>query len=228
MIRSLFVALAFLATGVCATAGETALNTDAQKIGYAIGTIMSRQLGPVAKHLDLTALIQGLNDGVAGKAPALKDEEMQAAMESLQKIMQEDQKVDEASKGKFLEENKDKPGVKVTASGLQYKVITEGTGKTPKAEDTVQVHYKGTLVNGTEFDSSYKRGEPATFPVNRVIPGWTEALQLMKEGAKYQLFIPSKLAYGERGTPDGAIGPNEPLIFEVELIKIQDSKPAAK
>jgi FKBP-type peptidyl-prolyl cis-trans isomerase FkpA len=111
--------------------------------------------------------------------------------------------------------------VKVTPTGLQYKVLKEGEGKSPKATDTVRVHYRGTLVNGTEFDSSYKRGEPAEFPLNRVIKGWTEGVQLMKEGAKYQFFIPSALGYGERGTPGGPIGPNETLIFEIELLKVQ-------
>ena len=126
-----------------------------------------------------------------------------------------------AQKGEqFLKENAKKDGVKSTASGLQYKVIKEGAGKSPAATDTVTVHYRGTLIDGKEFDSSYKRGEPAQFPLNRVIKGWTEGVQLMKEGAKYQFFIPANLAYGERGTPDGAIGPNETLIFEIELIKV--------
>jgi len=120
----------------------------------------------------------------------------------------------------FLSENKGKEGVVTTASGLQYKVLKEGTGKSPVATDTVVCHYAGTLLNGTEFDSSYKRREPAEFPLNRVISGWTEGVQLMKEGAKYQFFIPSKLAYGSRGA-GGAIGPDEALIFEVELIKIK-------
>ena len=121
----------------------------------------------------------------------------------------------------FLKENSTKEGVKTTASGLQYKVLKEGTGKSPQAADTVEVHYQGTLLDGTEFDSSIKRGQPAEFPLNRVIPGWTEGVQLMKEGAKYQFTIPSKLAYGERGTPGGPIPPNATLIFEVELISIK-------
>jgi FKBP-type peptidyl-prolyl cis-trans isomerase len=121
---------------------------------------------------------------------------------------------------KFLQDNAAKEGVVTTASGLQYKVITEGTGKSPKATDTVLVHYAGTLINGTEFDSSYKRKEPIEFPLNRVIPGWTEGVQLMKEGAKYRFFIPSKLAYGPRGAGRD-IGPNEALIFDVELLKVR-------
>jgi FKBP-type peptidyl-prolyl cis-trans isomerase len=121
---------------------------------------------------------------------------------------------------RFLQDNATKEGVVTTASGLQYKVITEGTGKSPKATDTVLVHYAGTLINGTEFDSSYKRKEPIEFPLNRVIPGWTEGVQLMKEGAKYRFFIPSKLAYGPRGAGRD-IGPNEALIFDVELLKVR-------
>jgi len=121
---------------------------------------------------------------------------------------------------KFLEDNAKKDGVTVTASGLQYKVITEGTGKSPKATDTVLVHYEGTLIDGKVFDSSYKRGEPIEFPLNRVIAGWTEGVQLMKEGAKYRLYLPSRLAYGSRGAGRD-IGPNEALIFDVELIKVR-------
>ena len=120
---------------------------------------------------------------------------------------------------KFLKDNATKEGVVTTASGLQYKVLTEGTGKSPKATDTVLVHYAGTLINGTEFDSSYRRKEPIEFPLNRVIAGWTEGVQLMKEGSKFRFFIPSKLAYGTRGAGRD-IGPNETLIFEVELLKV--------
>jgi len=121
---------------------------------------------------------------------------------------------------KFLEENKAKEGVVILPSGLQYKVITEGTGKSPKATDKVKVHYRGTLINGKEFDSSFKRNQPAEFPVNGVIKGWTEALQLMKEGSKWELYIPSDLAYGARGA-GGDIGPNATLIFEVELLEVK-------
>jgi len=121
----------------------------------------------------------------------------------------------------FLADNASKEGVKTTPSGLQYKVVTEGTGKSPAATDLVKVHYRGTLLDGTEFDSSYKRNSPAEFPLNRVIPGWTEGVQLMKEGGKSIFYIPSNLAYGERGTPGGPIGPNQTLIFEIELLEVK-------
>jgi FKBP-type peptidyl-prolyl cis-trans isomerase len=121
----------------------------------------------------------------------------------------------------FLVENASKEGVQTTPTGLQYKVVTEGTGKSPKATDLVKVHYRGTLLDGTEFDSSYKRNAPAEFPLDRVIPGWTEGVQLMKEGGKSLFYIPSRLAYGERGTPGGPIGPNETLVFEIELLEVK-------
>jgi len=219
MKRFLFAALAIVVTSVSTTAGESTLKTNEQKIGYAIGTVMSQKLGPVAKHLDKDALIQGLTDGISGTAPRLSEEEIQAALDSFNNIIQEEAKASAAQKGKFLEENKTKPGVQTTASGLQYKVIKEGTGAAPKPTDTVTVHYRGTLVSGTEFDSSYKRGEPATFPVNGVIPGWTEALQLMSIGDKWRITVPPGLAYGAQGK--GAIPPNAVLIFEVELLAIK-------
>ena len=158
----------------------------------------------------------------------LSEEEMRTVMTAFQKEMAAKQAEMMKSQGEknkkegeaFLAENKKKEGVKTLASGLQYKVIKEGTGKTPKATDKVSTHYQGTLIDGTEFDSSYKRGEPATFPVNGVIPGWTEALQLMKVGSKWQLFVPSKLAYGEKGAGP-IIGPNAVLIFTVELLAIK-------
>src|SRR5438105_15262321 len=151
---------------------------------------------------------------------------MQADEKDMEQKKQAAAQKKRAEGAKFLEENKKKEGVKTTASGLQYKLIKEGTGAQPKATDTVTVNYRGTLINGTEFDSSYKRGEPATFPVNGVIKGWTEALQLMKAGSKYQLFIPPNLAYGERAVgPD--ISPNSTLIFEVELTGVKPAGSAA-
>ena len=168
-------------------------------------------------------LAAGIKDAITGKPQLTQDQikdvmtQFEKGMEQKQKELGEKNKTDGA---KFLEENKKKPGVKTTASGLEYKVIKEGTGPTPKPTDMVTVNYRGTLINGTEFDSSYKRGQPATFPVNGVINGWTEALQLMKKGSKFELFIPPNLAYGERAVgPD--IGPNATLIFEVELLDVK-------
>jgi len=158
-----------------------------------------------------------LTDKEMGEMLNLYRKEAQAAQ---QKVKAEQGEKNMQEGPKFLEENKTKEGVVVLPSGLQYKVLTEGTGKSPKATDKVKVHYKGTLINGKEFDSSYKRGTPAEFPVNGVIKGWTEALQLMKEGSKWMLYLPSDLAYGPRGA-GGDIGPNATLIFEVELLEVK-------
>lgn len=161
-----------------------------------------------------------------GTKPLLSETEMQQTMDTFQKDMMktesESAQKNAAEGEKFLAENKSKPGVKTTASGLQYKVEKGGSGAAPKETDQATVNYRGTLINGTEFDSSYSRGKPATFGVNQVIPGWTEALKMMKPGAKYQLFVPANLAYG-KNSPGGAIGPNSTLIFEVELISVQPS-----
>ena len=191
-------------------------------IGLNIGTNLNRQNIPV--NPDMVAA--GIKDAIAGK-PQLTQDQIKEVMTTFEKDMEQKQKAaadKNASEGKkFLEENKKKEGVKTTASGLQYKALKEGNGPKPKETDTVTVNYRGTLINGTEFDSSYKRGEPATFPLNGVIKGWTEGLQLMKVGSKYQFFIPSNLGYGERAVgPD--ITPNSTLIFEVELLNV---KPAA-
>src|SRR5213596_3411595 len=194
------------------------------KVSYSLGLNIGFNLGRQNVPINPDALVAGIKDAIAGK-PQLTPDQIKETMTAFEKDMEQKQKTaadKNATEGtKFLEENKKKEGVKTTASGLQYKVVKDGTGAQPKATDTVTVNYRGTLIDGTEFDSSYKRGQPATFPVNGVIKGWTEALQLMKQGAKYQLFIPSNLAYGERAMgPD--IGPNSTLIFEVELL---DAKP---
>lgn len=178
--------------------------------------------------IDPAALLKGLQDGVAGTKPLMTEDQVKETMSAYSKSMTE--KAAAASKEaaakngaigeKFLADNKSKEGVKTTPSGLQYKVLKEGTGPMPKETDIVETNYRGTLINGKEFDSSYKRNEPASFPVNRVIKGWTEALQMMKVGSKYQLFIPANLAYGERGAGQD-IGPNETLLFEVELLGIK-------
>jgi FKBP-type peptidyl-prolyl cis-trans isomerase FklB len=165
----------------------------------------------------------GLKDGMSGK-PQMTMDQIRETMMAFEKDMQQKQaeagKKNEADAEKFMVDNKNKDGVKTTASGLQYKVIKEGNGAQPKSTDTVTVNYRGTLIDGTEFDSSYKRGQPASFPVGGVIKGWSEALQLMKTGSKYQLFIPPSLAYGEH-SPSPTIPPNSALLFEVELMSVQ-------
>jgi FKBP-type peptidyl-prolyl cis-trans isomerase FklB len=199
-------------------------------IGYDIGETFKKQ----NVELNPDALFGGLKDALAGKEATLTKEDREKTLQAFQKEMMEKQiaaSKEAATKNtaegeKFLAENKKKDGVKTTASGLQYKILKEGSGPSPKETDTVVTNYKGTLIDGTEFDSSYKRNEPASFPVNRVIKGWTEALQLMKPGAKYQLFIPSSLGYGERGAGQ-LIGPNATLIFEVELLSIKPPEPSA-
>jgi FKBP-type peptidyl-prolyl cis-trans isomerase FklB len=194
------------------------------KVSYGVGLNVGANFKKQGQELNPDALLAGLKDALSGKQPALSEAELKDTMEAWNKQMEEKQKVagekNIAEGAKYLEENKKKSGVKTTGSGLQYKVLKEGSGAQPKESDTVSVNYRGTLTNGTEFDSSYKRGQPATFPVNGVIKGWTEALQLMKTGSKYQLFIPSSLAYGERAVgPD--IGPNSTLVFEVELLEVK-------
>ena len=206
-------------------AGE--LTTDAQKFGYSIGIDLGKSLKPVAQHVDVAALKQGLDDASSGATPKLDDATREEVKNTVSKKLQEEQlkaREEAAVKSKeegakFLAENAKKEGVKTTASGLQYEVITEGSGKSPTKEDKVTVHYKGSLLNGEEFDSSYSRGEPVTFPLGNVIPGWTEGVQLMKPGAKYKFYIPSELGYGERGA-GVKIGPNQTLVFEVELIAV--------
>jgi len=200
-------------------------------IGLDIGTTLKRQLIDVNE----TLLSQGVHDGITGGKPLLTDEQVKEVMGAFQKDMVAKQAAARKATGeknaeegkKFLEQNKSKPGVKTTASGLQYKVEKEGSGATPKESDNVKVNYRGTLLNGTEFDSSFKRGAPATFPVNRVIKGWTEGLQLMKPGAKYQLYVPADLAYGERGAGSD-IGPNATLMFDVELLEVTAPTPTPK
>ena len=220
-------------------AGEsTELTTDPQKFGYAIGVDIGKSLKPVKDEVDVNALVAGLKETLDGKDPRLTDEVREQVKADITRKLQQKQMEERTAKAKtaqeagakFLAENGQKPGVKTTASGLQYEVITEGTGAQPKAADKVKVHYKGTLIDGTEFDSSYARGQPVEFPLGNVIPGWTEGLQLMKVGGKAKLYIPSNLAYGERGA-GAKIGPNETLIFEVELLnveKMEAPKAAAK
>jgi len=205
---------------------STQFKDQKDKVSYSVGLQIGFNLSRQKVDINPDVLAAGIKDALAGK-PQLNPDQIKEVMTTFEKDMEQKQKEagdkNKTEGAKFLEENKKKEGVKTTASGLEYKVLKEGNGAQPKATDTVTVNYRGTLINGTEFDSSYKRGQPATFPVNGVIKGWTEALQLMKVGSKYQLFIPSNLAYGERAvSPD--LGANSTLIFEVELL---DAKPAS-
>ncbi len=225
-------ALMLCVTTTCFAQEVVPLNTQTARkiadaasygIGFGIGSDMAQQ-GLSTEYVTQADLIAGIMDALAGKELGVAPADVQAAMKALQEKMQAKAaaagKENLAKANKFLEENKKKEGIQTTASGLQYEVIKTGTGAVPKLENTVTVHYEGKLVNGKIFDSSIKRGEPAQFGVGQVIPGWTEALQRMKVGDKWRVFIPPNLAYGERGA--GAdIGPNEALVFEVELIDVK-------
>ena len=211
------------------------LKSEKEKISYIIGMDLGNNFKKQSVDIDPDSLARGIKDALSGAKPQLSDQEAREVMTSFEKEMRVKQEeirktVGEKNKiegEKFLAENKSKEGVQTLPSGLQYKVITPGKGKKPQLTDTVTANYRGTLIDGTEFDSSYRRGQPASFPVNGVIRGWTEALQLMGEGAKWQLFIPPTLAYGDRGAGQ-AIGPNAVLIFDVELVSIQEKKEEKK
>ncbi|MCX7872400.1 MAG: FKBP-type peptidyl-prolyl cis-trans isomerase [Verrucomicrobiae bacterium] len=202
------------------------LQDKKQRISYSIGADIGNNFKRNDIEIDVKALAAGMADALAGKT-ALTDAEMRETINAFRTEMMEkfQKKQDEQAKKNlkegedFLATNAKKEGVKVTQSGLQYQVIKSGKGKTPKATDTVKTHYHGTLIDGTVFDSSVERNEPAVFPVSGVIPGWTEALQMMKEGDKWKLFIPAKLAYGERGAGQ-KIPPNSVLVFEIELLEV--------
>jgi len=225
----------FIAAGALLLAGsvfaeeQSVLKTQKEKISYIIGADIGSNFKRQGLDVDPDLVLKGMKDSLSGNKLILSDKEsadiMTAFRQEFMAKQAEAQKVAGEKNKKegeaFLAENKKKDGVKTLPSGLQYKVITEGKGKSPKATDTVVVNYRGTLIDGTEFDSSYKRGQPATFPVNGVIPGWTEALQLMKEGSKWQIVLPSNIAYGEKGAGN-SIGPNATLVFEVELITVKD------
>jgi len=219
---------AVLVTTQVAAAEEQELKTQKERISYVVGLEMANNLKKNMIDLDVETLVRGVKDALSGAKPLMTEQERKETIVALQNELQAKQQeltkaIAEKNKKEgeaFLAENKNKQGVITMPSGLQYKILADGKGKSPKATDAVSVNYRGMLIDGTEFDSSYKRGQPETFVVNRIIPGWTEALQLMKPGSKWQLFIPPDLAYGERGT-GGPIGPNAVLIFEVELISIK-------
>ena len=235
------VAASLLALSACkedkpaapAAPAAGSLTTQEQKVSYILGMNIGGQFKANQVPLDQTSFVAGIKTATDGSEPKLTKEQIQETMQAFQTEMQkkheEAEKTQKAEQDKqaetnkqagekFLADNKAKPGVTTTASGLQYEVLTAGKGPKPKETDTVTVHYRGTLIDGTEFDSSYKRNEPATFALNAVIPGWIEALQLMPEGSKWKIVLPSDLAYGPGGT-GGPIGPNATLIFEVELLK---------
>ena len=214
------------AKGSDASSSTLKLKTDSQKRSYALGMDIGNSVKDLPLELKIDYLSAGIRDTVEGNDPQLTADEQKAVMQSfvedLESAQQEKASADatqnlEAGK-QFLAKNKDKEGVKVTDNGLQYKVVKAGEGDAPTAKDSVKVNYEGRLIDGTVFDSSYERGEPVTFPVSAVIPGWTEALQIMKPGSEYMLYIPADLAYGERGA-GAKIGPNETLIFKVELLE---------
>ncbi len=210
------------------TKANDTLTTKQDKISYIFGHNIGKNMSQQGIEINMDALSQGMKDGFSNGESKINIEEMTNLMQDFRKEMTvkkaEKKKLESTQNSKegkeFLAENAKKDGIVVLPSGLQYKVMTSGTGNIPKADDKVKTNYRGNLINGTEFDSSYKRNKPTTFPVNGVIAGWTEALQLMKEGSKWQLFVPSKLAYGERGA-GSQIGPNATLIFEIELIEIE-------
>ena len=228
---ALIACLGFPGAVFATDAGKTVeLNSFKDKLSYSMGLDMGTYLNGIGEELDYERLMLGLKNGFEGTDALMSMEEMQSVQkefaekmkvkqEAQMKALQEkNQKAGEA----YLAENKTKKGVIVTKSGLQYNVVKEGTGAKPKAEDTVKVHYKGTKIDGTVFDDSNKRGEPATFGVTQVIPGWSEVLQLMKEGASYHVVIPPALAYGEQGVPP-MIEPNSVLVFEVDLLSIEEA-----
>ena len=227
-----FAAVLLASTGFAQQ--TTLLKDDKDKVSYSIGLDIGTTFKKQSMDINTDVLMAGIKDALSGAKPLLNEDQVKETMSAFSKSMVEKQTAaskeaaakNTAAGEKFLAENKSKEGVKATPSGLQYKVLREGSGAPPKETDTVVTQYRGTLINGTEFDSSYKRNEPTTFPVNRVIKGWTEALLMMKPGAKYQLFIPANLAYGERGAGQD-IGPNETLIFEIELLSVKpgEAKP---
>jgi len=221
-----------LLVGLVRAEDKTAFKDPKEKSSYSLGANWGNSLKKQEVEVDLDAMIKGLRDGLAGKS-VLTDQELRETLNALtQEIrakMEEKRKaLGETNKRegeKFLAENKNKLGVITLPSGLQYQVLVEGSGESPKSNDVVTANYRGTLIDGTEFDSSAKNGQPLVRPANMLIKGWTEALQLMKPGAKWQLYIPSELAYGERGAAGGQIGPNATLIFDMELVSFKPPAP---
>jgi len=222
-IKTILCGLATVSILGCAQAEDVGPKSDKEKFSYAIGFQIGQSFKRDSMDIDADTMAKAIKDVLQGATLKMSMEEMRAAVEGAQKKQMEIRttRAQEAKeKGKaFLVENKKKPGVIELPSGLQYKVIKSGTGKQPAADGSVTAHYRGALISGDEFDSSYTRGEPATFSANQVIPGWREVLPMMHEGDTWQVFIPADLAYGEQGA-GGKIGPNEALVFDIELIKV--------
>lgn len=205
------------ASAAPAVLGVPGLDTAQQEVGYAIGLELGAPLGPIREEVDLDALRQGIIDALDGTEPKITEAQYGQVMQALAQRMQARAAAESQA---FLDENAGRDGVEVTASGLQYEVLAPGEGTPPGADARVRVHYQGSLVDGSVFDSSLARGEPAEFSLQEVVPGWREGLQLMAPGARYRFWIPAELAYGEMGTPGGPIGPNAMLAFEVELLDV--------
>lgn len=226
-ITAVIIAVLIFSSGV--TAQKKSPKTQKEKVSYSIGVNIGRNLKKQNININADMLARGMKDAFSGATLVMSEKDMETTLKTFQQEMMtkmEAQRKVVGEKNKkegeaFLSANKNKEGVITLPSGLQYKVITNGTGSKPTKDQTVKVHYRGTLIDGSEFDSSYKRGEPVEFPVGQVIAGWVEALQMMSVGSKWQLFIPSDLAYGEQGNPRGGIGPNAVLIFDVELVSIK-------
>ncbi|MBB3048559.1 FKBP-type peptidyl-prolyl cis-trans isomerase [Litorivivens lipolytica] len=234
MKRKVFAVMTMAAAVAACDGGkgssEAKLDSEMQKVSYSFGVDLGKRIGE-NMELDVAAFSAGVSDGIEGGDLRMSEEDMMATLQGYQQKKMAEMQAEaeqEATKNQkeseaFLAKNAEQEGVVVLDSGLQYKVVEAGDGATPTADDVVEVHYRGTLIDGTEFDSSYARGESITFPVGGVIAGWTEALQLMPVGSKWELYIPSDLAYGPGGT-QGAIGPNQALIFEVELLGIEEEQ----
>ena len=236
-ITSIFTACAAIAfmtlTGCNSSSfsgGKAQLDSTIDSVSYAFGYLNGQGMSQRGMDdINPAIFAKAMQQAFAGDSSQIPEDNLRGLLQTYQiKARQKAQKkrMEEAAKNKkegqaFLKENKTKEGVQTTESGLQYKILEEGTGASPTAEDTVTVNYEGTLLNGEVFDSSYERGQPVTFPLSGVIPGWTEGLQLMKEGAKFKFWIPGELAYGANPRPGGPIGPNETLVFEVELIEVK-------
>lgn len=221
MKTRLLVAISLCIATVGASAGEATPKTDDEKFSYAIGYQIAESVKRQGMEVDVDSLIQAIRDDLTGTPLRISQPEMQAAVVAYQQKKFEELSDENQKAGKkYLAANKKKPGIVELPSGLQYRIVEEGSGEKPVSSDTVKVHYRGTLIDGTEFDSSYARGEPATFQIANIINGWQEALTLMSEGAKWQVFIPPILAYGSGGAGQN-IGPNATLVFEIELVSIE-------